>query len=336
MSQKLFNIHAPGIDTRELLDRIETEVSNGNLSTVDARRVLDLNLAPDSPANELAFDAALTSELFERPMPAPDLKSTKYRWVQGPLRVLAEIIYKRMSQLFDRLSRNKTQAFYNVVHELIALRHRQELLELSQHDTLLTLHNSLVPDKKIQTISPPAGIRVPELPIAIKTFYQETSQSIQARGAQHVALLDDHFGHMLHYLRKAGVPQIYSHSMAPRMLKLHQPEIGLRVVYGNADPLLLDLTHGSIDTICVLDLARYSGSPELLGGSLAHVLRSGGQAILLYNTGLINSGLQQIQTIFLDLPQFQSTLEQHSFKVHVHAAPSGLKKDSRLLILDKP
>lgn len=127
--KRIFEIHAPGYDAQALSEDIERDLQSAPFDADDVRRVEQLNFAPVTPAGERGFDPALTAELFEQRVVTPDFRSRKFRFIRGPLRALASALFRFLVQLNEKLSENKVQAFYHVVHELIALSHRYERLQ---------------------------------------------------------------------------------------------------------------------------------------------------------------------------------------------------------------
>ncbi|HNJ05477.1 MAG TPA: hypothetical protein PLB73_14555 [Leptospiraceae bacterium] len=108
--------------------RIAERAESRHYDDADVKRVDSLSLSP-LDSGKWGFDAAATSELFQKPVPAPDFRSWKFRFIRGPLKPLARKIYVTLAQMFDRMSENKTQAFYDVVHELADLRRENAQLK---------------------------------------------------------------------------------------------------------------------------------------------------------------------------------------------------------------
>ncbi len=117
-----------GVDQTDLNDRLRHRMETRGHNPADVARVDALSLSP-LDSGKWGFDAAATSELFEKQVPPPDFRSWKFRFIRGPLKPLARYFYKLIAQMFDRMSENKTQAFYNVVHELADLRRENAQLK---------------------------------------------------------------------------------------------------------------------------------------------------------------------------------------------------------------
>lgn len=115
----VFEIHSPDVDAesvnRKVLERAAVSGKG------DSERVASMSLSP-LLSGRRGFDASATCELFDRPVPMPDFRSWKFRFIRGPLRPLALRVYKALSQIFSRMSENKAQAFYNAVYEVVDIR----------------------------------------------------------------------------------------------------------------------------------------------------------------------------------------------------------------------
>lgn len=120
-------IEIPELDSEEVLRELERRVRSRGYNPEEVERIKKLNFAP-TPSTMRGFDPGFTAELFENAVSPPNFSNPKYRFLRGPLRILARLIFPFLSQLFDKLSENKIQAFYNVVHELIALQYRNDLM----------------------------------------------------------------------------------------------------------------------------------------------------------------------------------------------------------------
>lgn len=121
-------LQGKGVEKMGIEARIAERAESRNFDDADVKRVDSLSLSP-LDSGKWGFDAAATSELFQKPVPAPDFRSWKFRFIRGPLKPLARKIYVTLAQMFDRMSENKTQAFYDVVHELADLRRENAQLK---------------------------------------------------------------------------------------------------------------------------------------------------------------------------------------------------------------
>ncbi|MBI3395778.1 MAG: hypothetical protein HY042_08085 [Spirochaetia bacterium] len=139
---RAFHIHAPGADVETIGARAESMARS--IPAEEKARVAALSFAPSS-RTDTPFDAFDTGELFERPVELPDFQSKKYRWVKGPLRWFAHVFFRFISVVYDKLSENKNTAFYQIVQEVVALKHR--VLQLQEQVEILEKQNAALKGK---------------------------------------------------------------------------------------------------------------------------------------------------------------------------------------------
>lgn len=112
-------------ESEELESALAERLAARGLDEAAIKRVTNLSLATNGT---YGFDPQETCELFERPVPPPDFKSWKYRYIRGPLRPMARWIYRVLQEIVERMSENRVQAFTQAVFELMELRRENEEL----------------------------------------------------------------------------------------------------------------------------------------------------------------------------------------------------------------
>jgi len=162
----VFDIHAPGVDGDAINRKIE-ERARVHADNREAERVASISLSP-LISGRRGFDASANCELFDRPVPPPDFKSWKYRFIRGPLKPLARKIYIVLAQIFERMSENKTQAYCNSVFEIVDLRRenadlrkRIEQLEAKFTDKVSAERDALPANEKQESRSSPIEAKSP-------------------------------------------------------------------------------------------------------------------------------------------------------------------------------
>jgi hypothetical protein len=122
----MFEIHSgPADQSAEIETRLRERLAGRALDPAEIQRVADLSMAAHGT---YGFDPQETCELFERPVPPPDFRSWKYRYIRGPLRPVARWIYGLLQEIVERMSENRVQAFNNAVYEIVELRRENEAL----------------------------------------------------------------------------------------------------------------------------------------------------------------------------------------------------------------
>lgn len=81
-------LQGKGVEKMGIEARIAERAESRHYDDADVKRVDSLSLSP-LDSGKWGFDAAATSELFQKPVPAPDFRSWKFRFIRGPLKPLA-------------------------------------------------------------------------------------------------------------------------------------------------------------------------------------------------------------------------------------------------------
>lgn len=350
--EQIFEIHAANVDTREILDRIEARLAERGYDPQDVERVRRLSFTPVPPAREYGFDPAAVTELFERPVAAPNFSSPKFARFRGPMKWLARVLFQFFSNLHDKLNQNKIQAFYNVVHELIAVNYRYErLLERLEH--LQRENRGLRADEQRPDASREADQSDPEtsvslaidtLPLApVHAVFEQLNREVTASimklspdvGATSlIFILDDHDGGLSRELAQAGLRQLRVNVSAPdEFLQLHRNLQG--VVQSPPDLLLADAEDGSVGAVLIPDLGRFSIEPDGLPELAYRKLGTDGILYIRMQRGRSDSAFSPMLRCDADPIALHRLCESIGFRVIEEGRPVGLREGSFELLAQK-
>lgn len=322
MSETQFHIKAPGINTAELKVAIEEIISREKISDAEIQRIDEMDFKPVSPAQEYAFNPPVTCELFERRVEPPDFSSRKYGYVIGPLRWLAKKIYSHLSLLYERSSRNKTQAFYNIVHELIYLRSRIEWLETNQFNP--GNKTDAASDQKIR----------PDLP-----HFQEISDRIFSSYGDifnsRLLILDDPELIYVKNAKKNGFQFISANCIDEKLSAQIKDLNGIVLEQGSCENLLLKNNPDMFSGCIIADLGNYSGIIENLYKNLDLTIKQDGIVHMIFMAGLANSGFSWINRFQLDQDLVIKNMKTNGFTLVESISPVTLDNQSFVLQFKK-
>ncbi|MCE9599891.1 MAG: hypothetical protein K8S54_18170 [Spirochaetia bacterium] len=157
----MFEIHAPGVDSDSINQKVIDRAAVSGKR--DSERIASMSLSP-LLSGRRGFDASATCELFDRPVPMPDFRSWKFRFIRGPLRPLALRVYKALSQIFARMSENKAQAFYDAVYEVVDIRRENAELKTRIEQLENRIENLLAQRTSVQAPLKSGEDKRPEKP----------------------------------------------------------------------------------------------------------------------------------------------------------------------------
>ena len=349
--EQIFEIHATDVDTREVLERIEARVAQRGDDPAEVEWVRQLSFTPVPPAREYGFDPAGVTELFERPVAAPDFNSPKFARFRGPLKWVARVLFRFFSNLHDKLNQNKIHAFYNVVHELIAVNYRHErLLERFEH---LQRENYALRDRagaadlnpnndSINSMN--ANDTLDTLPLApvaatLESLNREVVATLRGlvpgAGVDHpVVLLDDHGGGLARELTHAGLRQLRINCVDAReYLQLHHNLPG--VVRAEPDVLLAGQDDASLAAVLIPDLGRFSVEPNALPELVLRKLIPGGVAYFRLQRGLVGAPFAPVLRCDADQAALRRLCESIGFRIIQESRPEGLREGSFDLLAQK-
>ncbi len=284
MARPIFEIHAAGLDANAVQADIEQELRAQALDPALVRRVEELSFTPVAPTTDGGFDPALTAELFEHPVALPDFRSRKYRFVRGPLRALANALFRLLVQVDEKLSENKVQSFHHVVHELIRLSHRFESL-LSRYALLEeeVLALRAAGGRGVRPVKSAAPEELPPPPSELARRHEELASELSALLERGSALtLDDAWGHFAHSLERVGFSVACSMPEESRA-GVAAAARSFEVAGVESTSALLGRAVGSLHLVTHLALENLSGDGELFIELLGSRVAPGGVALLCWN-----------------------------------------------------
>ncbi len=342
--ERIFEIHADQVDTREILDGIEERLAGRGYQPEDVERVRQLSFTPVPPAREHGFDPAAVTELFERPVSAPDFNSPKFARFRGPLKWLARVLFGFFSNLHDKLNQNKIQAFYNVVHELIAVNYRHErLLERLEHlqseNRRLRAGYDEARDEGV--VDPDDVDALPLAPVSavFDQLNREATASVMrlnaaAGSGAPIYLLDDHGGGLARELLRTGLRKLEMNVVdAGEYLQLRRK---LKTVRRCApDTLLADAEDGSLGAVLVPDLGRFTIDPDALPELIYRKLGAEGVLFFRMQRGLRDAPFSPVLRCEADPAALRRLCESLGFRVVEESRPAGLRDGSFELLAQK-
>ena len=258
-----FHIHAPGLDERALLAAVEERIQTRALDAAEIEHVRTVSFAPVSPSFDLSFDAAATTELFERPVAAPDFSSRKYALLRGPLRWFA----RRLFLLWQQISQNRVQAFYNIAHEIISLNQRLGRIEREYGRAYESLQGYNTTIAGMEIVQPPAAPQRQELDRRIIEQLRQEHGPVFCPGPG-----------------AAGIAAAL-HERGCRVVSAFVP--GLPVI--PADISLASLPEKTLGAIVLVDLGNFGSAVDALPLLARTRLREQGLLYVRYETGLVGS-----------------------------------------------
>lgn len=132
----IFEIRNSNVNILQILKEIESQLPKKEVDLKDIQRISELNSDKLQAKRFRFFDPAHTAYLFEKGINPPKFSNPKFWFIKGPIRWL---VYKLIDlySLFDKkVSENRTKAFYNLVHEVMLLKQKQESFEEKFYELL--------------------------------------------------------------------------------------------------------------------------------------------------------------------------------------------------------
>lgn len=287
-----FQINSPDIDSAELLQKVEQRLTTLQVDAAEIEWVRSLSYRPDMFQGGSAFDPAETSELFERPVRVPDFKNRKFRFLPGPIRKVIGSLFRLFLKLDTKLSENRTEAFYNVIHALIALDHKYRDLRLqmmslasenqklrnliSRHDHHIFNSADTATDTGRPILSSNDGMKEPDL----AEEYRELMGHCAQYEAPAVVLDSPEFATLLESSR---LP-VFSNCLLDSKQKARQFETGQNfdssIANMPADLFLYSLEDSLSGMIVIPDVQNLSGTVESLPELIVDKLAPNGACII--------------------------------------------------------
>jgi hypothetical protein len=123
-----FQIYDPEINVSDIMKDIESKLKSRNISKEDVERISKLRLSPFSKSSSREFDASLSANLFEKGISAPKFTNPKLWFLRGPLKWMITQFINFYALVDKKLSENRVRAFFQVLHEIVLLKKKQDLL----------------------------------------------------------------------------------------------------------------------------------------------------------------------------------------------------------------
>ena len=301
-----FHIHAPGLDERALLEAVEERIQTRALDAAEIEHVRTVSFAPVSPSFDLSFDAAATTELFERPVAAPDFSSRKYALLRGPLRWFARRLFLLWQQIFGKLSQNRVQAFYNIAHEIISLNQRLGRIEREYGRAYESLQGYNTTIAGMEVVQPPAAPQREALDRrVVEKLRQEPGPVFcPGPGATGIAAA----------LQKQGC----------RVVSAFVP--GFPAI--PADISLASLAEKTVGAVVLADLGNFGAAIDALPLLARTRLREGGLLYLRYETGLAGSPFERSVQWRIDADALSEQCTAFGFELLEKTEPEGFRPGS--------
>ena len=131
----IFEIHDSEINVSEIMKEIESNLSKRNINKEELNKIYRADFSPDSPGGYREFDPAYIANQFESGISPPKFQNKSLWFIRGPIKWIIVKLIELYSYVEKKLSFNRIRAFYSVVHELIVLKKRYDLLQ-SRFDEL--------------------------------------------------------------------------------------------------------------------------------------------------------------------------------------------------------
>lgn len=129
-----FQIYDPQINVEELMEKLESKFQERNVSKEDLERISRIRFSPYSRQNYREFDPSLSANLFEKGISVPKFTNPRLWFLRGPLRWFVQKIIEFYALVDKKLSENRVRAFFQVLHELVLLKKKQDILAMKMEE----------------------------------------------------------------------------------------------------------------------------------------------------------------------------------------------------------
>jgi len=285
----MFEIHAPGIDTEQVIRAVDERIGLNKSFNEESERIRKLTFSPGYHVGEANHKAAVAAELFERPVAIPDFKNRSW-FLRGPFRRIALAVFNITSQIYEKLSENRVQAFYNVSYEIISLNYRQKQFQeiiagiLEENLQLRNEMRELANGKNTLTTRDRIPKSLPEEDFAIgesserliKKWLKITSDKINDK----ILVVDDDFGHFSNHLKLNACNNLSLNTSNYFSFLYLKYNIGLDVVNATPDEFLILNNNSKYPMIAVPNLSQLNGRKRLFLDMLCESISDGGVILL--------------------------------------------------------
>lgn len=142
-------IQDPEINIEEIMQAIESRLKARNISPEDIERISKIQFTPKDLEGIRKWDPAYTASLFEKGISVPKFTNPKLWFLKGPLKYLLAKFVEFYSMVDKKLSENRVRAFYQLLHEVILLKKKQEMLS-QKIETLFKSYLTTTQEKSYQ------------------------------------------------------------------------------------------------------------------------------------------------------------------------------------------
>jgi len=278
-----FEIHASGVDSQQVEKELERSLRRRRHSRQEIEFIKNLSFQPAPAENLKAFDAALTTELYDRPSSLPVFSRIR---LPGILRPMARRLYALLRTLYVRLGEYKQQAFYNVVHELLAIDYRLK----NQARQLEALAGLLLREPSGKKKAFPLPVDQP-----VVTGLNLSLVDRLPAGSSALILSDDRAS-LGHLLRRRGYAQTRSHTHSPLMQSVAEAS-GQELLCLPEDVVLSGQVDDSLDLLVILHFENYAGDLDLLFSLAERKIKKGGRLVVRYSLDGLNGGARRRPSI---------------------------------------
>ncbi len=332
---KIVEVNAPGLEEDQVRSSVEKRARQVRDSMSDEiQRVQDLDFSPDNKDRMSGFNPSRTTNLFEGQVSPPDFSSSKYKYLPRVFRRLASRIFPVFAVLYDKLSEKKIQAFYDVVHELMAINHRynklhQEFQELLKENIKLqTLMTEAVEDNQGKLTDSSGYINIMSLPEALIACNERSVNHLLPLSHGNILVVDDNWGEFASLLKQKDFRNISVSLASLENQKFIKSISDIKVIPGTAAVALAVIPEESLDAVAIPDISRISGRPEYFFDNLSSRLKSGGILFIRYISTVKDSPFHVRNGWDITLSEMREYCISRGFIVEEEDAPDELAEGS--------
>lgn len=324
-------VHARNLNEDFLTQDLEKKISRRNYDTREVEKVNSLDFAPTR--NDITgFDPSKTTELFENSVATPDFNSQKYRFLPGLVRKLAYRIFPLFSLLYEKLSEHKIQAFYHVVHELIALNYRfnhlKEKFNVVLEDYLKLRELMLKSAGKGENDSRYLVSLLPQQNESMVNLDRNLVYELGSEKDRKILVIDDRWGHTGRVFVDNGFLYAKSSVQDTHQYIALVNSGHLNVIHAAGDTALALQNDNSLDVLVWADVANTGSRPEVIAHLANSKLKKDGIFIIRYVSGIKDSPFTLNNKYILDVEEYKKSLLNDSLLVYKQNSPDELRDGS--------
>lgn len=285
----MFEIHAPGVDTEKITRAVDERISLNKSFSEESERIRKLTFSPGYHVEDGNHKAAVAAELFERPVSIPEFKNRNW-FLRGPFRRMALVIFNIISQIYEKLSENRVQAFYNIAYEIVSLNYRQKQLReiiSSVMEENLQLRNEvreLINEKNNLHFQEHIPRSLPEENTAVgestERLIKKWLEIAPSNMKDNILVIDDNFGHFSTHLKLNACNNLSINTNNYFAFLYLKHKAGLNVLNAAADEFLTLKRSTKYSMVAIPDLSRLNGRSRLFLDLLCESIKDEGVVIL--------------------------------------------------------